>query len=330
MILAGDVGGTKTLLRLEARERDDAACERRYANGEFHDFRSLLNVFLHECRSRFGAPLAIERACLGVAGPVTEGQASVTNLSWRLDAAALAAEYGFGEVSLLNDFAAAAHGIDSLGPEELVTLQPGNPVAAAPRLILGPGTGLGIAYLIRYSGEWIAVAGEAGHAGFAPRDQTQLDLLHYLIGRRTRVEAEDVLSGRGLEAAYAFLRQRNGGASAAGARTAEPGDAAAAIAEAAIAGGDPIALAAVDLFLAALGAVAGDHALGILARGGVFLAGGMVPKLLWRMHQGGLLRAFNDRGGFSALAETMPVHVVLNERLGLLGAAMIARAGKRG
>ena len=326
MILAGDIGGTKTLLRLEGLERGDPAYEQRYASGDYPGFGVLLREFLAECRSSLGNSFVLERACLGVAGPVTEGRASVTNLSWRLDAAALAAEFGIGEVVLLNDFAAAAHGIDSLGPDELATLQQGKPVAAAPRLILGPGTGLGIAYVIRHSGERVALAGEAGHAAFAPRDAVQIDLLRWLSARHARVEVEDVVSGRGLEAIYAFLRERKGETPA---QRAQPGDAAA-IAAAARSGGDATALAAVDLFLSALGAVAGDHALGILARGGVYLTGGIAPKLLWRIPEGGLLRAFNDRGGFSGLSETMPVHVVLNERLGLLGAALLASGEKGG
>ena len=326
MILAGDIGGTKTLLRLEARERGGAACERRYPSREFPDFGAILRAFFSDCRARLGGSFSIEHACLAVAGPVTEGHASVTNLSWRLDAAALAAEFAIGEVALINDFAAAAHGLELLGADELVTLQQGKPVAGAPRLILGPGTGLGIAYVIRQSGERVALAGEAGHAAFAPRDAVQIDLLRWLSARHARVEVEDVVSGRGLEAIYAFLRERKGETPA---QRAQPGDAAA-IAAAARSGGDATALAAVDLFLSALGAVAGDHALGILARGGVYLTGGIAPKLLWRIPEGGLLPAFNDRGGFSGLSETMPVHVVLNERLGLLGAALLASGEKGG
>lgn len=326
MILAGDIGGTKTLLRLETPE-GDAVCERRYANRDYADFGALLQDFLGECRVRAGAAPAIGSACLGVAGPVREGNAQLTHGPWRIDAGALRRALGAREVRLLNDFAAAAHGIGSLGPADLETLQAGTPDPARPRVVIGAGTGMGVAYLLVRGGTNIVIAGEGGHAGYAPRDVLQMELWRRLRAAGGRVQVEDVVSGRGIAAVYAFLRERAGEAQREP-EELEPDADAATIAACARSGASALAREALDVFLASFGAAAGDHALTVTARGGVYVAGGIAPKLLWRIGAGGFLRAFNDRGPFSPLARSFPVHVVLNERLGLLGAARLARGGE--
>ncbi|MEK7875797.1 MAG: glucokinase, partial [Pseudomonadota bacterium] len=218
---------------------------------------------------------------------------------------------------------AAASGIEMLQVAELVTLQRGEPVAAAPRVVIGAGTGLGVAYLIWAGAGYQAIAGEGGHIGFAPSTPEQLELWRDLHASQGRVVAEDIVSGSGLVRIHEFLSQHEGKPVAHAAALAA-GDAAAAIAHAALESGDPLCSRALDLFLSCYGAIAGDHALAVMARGGVYVAGGIAPKVLPRLVSGGFLAAFNAKGGYSAAARQIPVLVVKNERLGLLGAALLA------
>jgi glucokinase len=325
MILAADIGGTNARLALF-----DAATlrfERRYASAAASGFDALLARFLDEARAALHADVAIRGACLGVAGPVLGERAQLTNLPWAIDAAALGREFGIGSVRLVNDFVASAHGLDALAAGGLETLQPGAPLAGAPRVLLGAGTGLGVAYVISGPGGQRVVPSEGGHVGFAPADETQLGLWRFLNARHGRVEAEDVVSGRGLAAIYEYLSDSGRGERAtAPQRGRGDGDPAAAIARDALEHDDPLANAALDLFVACYGAVAGDHALAVVARGGVYLAGGIAPKIRARLAAGGFLAAFNAKGAFANLARSIPVHVVLDERLGLLGAARCAAA----
>ena len=293
MILAADVGGTKSLLALF--EQGAPAFELRLASGEFPDFESLLARFLDEARAALGTAPRIESACLGVAGPVRDELVRVTNLPWTIDAARLRSRFPIGRLELMNDFAAAAWGVGALAPQDLVTLQSGEPLAGAPRLVLGAGTGFGVAYVVN----GVPVAGEGGHSGFAPAGIEQDALWRFLHERLGRVQLEDVVSGPGLARIHEFMT---------GERVA-PEDA------------SPRAF---DLFVACFGAVAGDHALNVMARGGVYVAGGIAARILPRLAAGGFVSAFNDKGGFAEHTHRMPVHVVINERVALLGAAAAA------
>jgi glucokinase len=312
ILLGADLGGTKTLLALaEARGGRPAVLdERRYDNGDFGAFEEVLRRFLDDVGL---GDDRVDAACIGVAGPVEGRRVKVTNLPWTLDADALSRAIGGAPVALLNDFAAAAHGIDALDPGALVTLQAGDPVAHAPQLVLGAGTGLGVAFRVWAGDRYQVVAGEGGHFGFAPANAAQSALADALRAQFGRVIVEHVVSGPGLARIHAFLSERR--------EEADP----AAIARAALEDGDPEALAAVDLFIACYGAVAGDYALACLARGGVFVAGGIAPKLLPRLRAGGFVRAFGDKGVHKTLAARFPVHVVAEERLGLLGALAAAQ-----
>jgi glucokinase len=224
----------------------------------------------------------------------------------------------------MNDFAAAAWGVGLLAPAERVTLQAGEPVAGAPRVVLGAGTGLGIAYV---AAGVEPISGEGGHGAFAPATEEQAALWRYLHERLGRVTLEHVISGAGLARIYAFLRQHAGLTESAELRAAlQSADPAATISHHAIERADPLASAALELFTACYGAAAGDHALNVMARGGVFVAGGIAPKILPRLRAGGFIAAFNDKGDFSEYARRMPVHVVTSERLGLIGAAAAAQA----
>jgi len=296
VILAADIGGTKSLLALF--EGAAPAFELRLASAEFADFESLLARFLDEARTALGAAPAIEAACLGVAGPVRGGIVRVTNLPWTIDAARLAGRFALGSLELMNDFAAAAWGVGALASQDLVTLQAGAPLAGAPRAVLGAGTGFGVAYVVN----GVPVPGEGGHGGFAPAGVEQEALWRFLHERLGRVQLEDVVSGPGLARIHEFMT---------GERVA-PEDA---------------APAALDLFVTCLGAAAGDHALNVMARGGVYVCGGIASKVLPRLAAGGFLAAFNNKGAFAEHTRRMPVHVVTNERVALLGAAAAAARG---
>jgi len=335
MILAADIGGTKSLLALFAPEDPvRPAFERRFDSLAFGDFGSLVASFLDEARASLGTAPPLEAACLGVAGPVTGARVRVTNLPWTLDAAELASRLGLAGVRLLNDFAAVVYGLDAIGERGLATLQAGEPVAGAPRVVLGAGTGLGIAYAFASpDGSYRPLSGEGGHTAFAPADEEQVSLWRYLHERIGRVTLEHVLSGTGLLRIYDFLLQRGALPESAQLRAelSESG-APAAITRHALERGDALALAALDLFIACYGAAAGDQALNVMARGGVYVAGGIAPKILKRLGAGGFVAAFNDKAGFAEHTRRMPLHVVVDERAGLLGAARLALrvAGRAG
>ena len=309
MILGGDIGGTKTLLALSGD--DGIVCERRYPSREWDDFPALLRAFLDEAGAK-----GIAAACFGVAGPVDENRAKVTYLPWVVDGKALAEAFGIGRVAVLNDFAAASQGVAALQAGDLVTLQAGRPLEQSPRLLIGAGTGLGVAALIPDGSGWRTVAGEGGHIGFSPADEAQLAVWRHLQQPGGRVTAENVISGPGLAAIYESLVKVSPGSTA----IADP----AAIAAAAET--EPQARRALDLFISAYGAFAGDLALLFMARGGVYLGGGIAPKILPRLQAGGFVRAFRERDAHAGLMPEFPIRIVTNERIGLLGALAIAAA----
>jgi glucokinase len=227
----------------------------------------------------------------------------------------------------VNDFAAAAYGIDMLQADDLTTLQQGDPQPRGPQVVMGAGTGLGVAYRIWAGGGYTVVSGEGGHFGFAPADALQVDLWRTLREQFGRVIVEHVVCGRGLVRIYEFLHAANAAAESATVRAAmAEEDPAAAIAYHALEGDDALSRRALDLFLECYGGAAGDYALTVLARGGVYIAGGIAPKLFPRMRSGPFIAAFNAKGVYADLASRFPVHVVMNPRLGLYGAARLAAA----
>jgi len=324
MILAGDIGGTKALLLLAAMRqgRVEPVLERRYAVASFADFSAMLSRFLQECRAHRGRDARLASACFGAAGPVSDNRIQMTNLPWRLDAGAIAAEFGIGRVQLVNDFEAAAAGVEALVPGDCATLQRGEPLLQAARVVIGAGTGLGVAYALPQGKRYRIMAGEGGHAGFAPADEEQMRLWRALHAQLGRVSAEHVVSGPGLVRIYEFLRAEL--PQAPDLRESIGAEGAAAISRHALEHGDALASRALDLFIACYGALAGDHALGVTARGGVYVAGGIARKIFPRLAAGGFTAAFNAKGAHTQLNRRIPVRVVTTERLGLLGAALIA------
>lgn len=301
MRLCGDIGGTKVLLALV----DEAGAlhqQCRLASADFRSFADLLAVYLRTVT----APIA--GGCLAVAGPVADDgrSAKITNLPWAIDCAALEARFGLGRLALINDFAGVALGVAGAAPEQLITLQAGEPASAGVKLAIGAGTGLGMAIL---SGQDI-LPSEGGHVGFAPQDEVQARIASALLREHGRVTAERVISGPGLAAIHRVLTGEN----------LDP----AAIAERALAG-EPAALRSVDNFFSAYGAFAGDMALAVLARGGVYLAGGVTQRLLPLLAQSGFLAAFNAKAEHAELVRRMPVWAVTDAEIGLRGAAAAAR-----
>ncbi len=327
-VLAGDLGGTKTLLMIgECRGAQVTSLyEQRYESAAFDNLLPMLQTFLHSAGDH---ARGLERACIAVAGPVTEtpdGQsASITNLPWRFDSGSLAEQLGIAHVRLINDFQGVGYGIEALGEADVVTLQNGAPRAGGPRVVLGAGTGLGEGVLVWARDFYEVLPSEGGHADFAPTDAEQIELLRSLLTEFDHVSCERLICGQGLVRIYEFLRARNVAPESEALRTAMArGDVAAAISAAGLAKTDKLAQAALDLFVRLYGAQAGNLALTVLATGGVYVAGGIATKILDKLRDGVFMKAFLAKGRMAALLADMPVRVVVNERVGLLGGALAA------
>lgn len=331
VVLAGDVGGTKTNLGLFAVEGGVPRPLRsaKLPSPEYPDLAPMLVGFLGDDARH------VRAACMGVPGPVIENRASTTNLPWELDGGALSVVIAGHSFILINDLVATAEGVPLLAADELATLHPGGPATAGAGnlALLAAGTGLGMALMPRIGGVWVPVPSEGGHMDFAPRNETEMELLFYLrevLGGRVSVER--VVSGPGLFNLYCFLRDRQGLPENPRVRQAleEGEDPSRVIGEAALAGEGEGACGlcsrAVELFCSAYGAAAGNLALVGTATGGLYLGGGIAPKLLPRLQDGAFLRAFFDKGRFRDFLEAVPVRVILNDRAALLGAARHAAA----
>jgi glucokinase len=321
ILLAGDVGGTKTDLALFSGEAPVLVLlhERVLASREFESLEAAIARFVGDAGQR-----TIDAACFGVAGPVVDGRCTATNLPWHIDERRLVEEIPARRVRLLNDLEAAAHGVLTLAGASLRALQPGIPRRGNIALIAA-GTGLGEAIIVQDGGGPARViATEGGHADFAPRDEVQDALLRFLRKQFGRVSYERVLSGPGLVNIYRFLREAGvapeAPAVAAGMTRADPG---VAITEAAL-GGDALAGKTLELLVTIYGAEAGNLALKALATGGVMIGGGIAPHIAERLAAGGFMAAFRDKGRLTPLLEAMPVHVVMETRAPVLGAARVA------
>ncbi|MGH7726125.1 MAG: glucokinase [Candidatus Eiseniibacteriota bacterium] len=320
MILSGDIGGTKAELALY-EPRDGRLVERharRVATDAYPSLEDLIVEFLSRGSE------TIESAAFGIAGPVVHNRVVGTNLPWVVEEKPLARRLGLPRVEIVNDLEATAFGLAALTPDEVVTLEEGRPDPEGSIAVIAAGTGLGEAMLTTDDGVTIARASEGGHRTYSPRTETEIDLMRYLSDRfGGHVSWERVVSGPGLSNIYEFLRDTG--------RAQEPawlaaerasGDPNVAIAQAD--GKAEIATLATDLFVDAYGAEAGNLALQVLATGGVYVAGGIAPKMRERLSDGRFLAAFRDKGRLGPLLARIPVRLVLNERTALLGAAGLA------
>ena len=321
MILAGDVGGTKTELALvDTRDGQlHVVREGRYPSRNFPSLESIVRRFFEG----HAAP-ALAAACFGVAGPVIDGRCVTTNLPWILDERTLAGGIPVPRARLLNDLEAMAWGVMGLPASDLAILQPGTPRAGHMALVAA-GTGLGEALMIWDGVRHLVVASEGGHVGFAPRDEREAGLLAFLQRDLGRVSDERILSGPGVYNIYRYLRHARGvpepglaprphrqRRSQCGRRRGGTGRS------------GPVCVETVDLFASVYGAVAGNLALIVLAVGGVYIGGGIAPKLRAKLEEGTFMRAFRDKGRMAALLESYPVRLCLNDRAPLLGAAQVA------
>jgi len=326
-LLVGDIGGTRSLLELFENRGGDlrAVHEVSYRSGAFPNLEALLDDFLAQEPVKTAAG-GIEAACFSVAGPV-EGQATVlTNLDWRIDAFELSARYDMPEVVLVNDFAAVGHGIGELGEREVVSLQRAVAQPHGTRLVVGAGTGLGVCLLTWQDGGYAVHPSEGGHTDFAPLNDTQDALLANLRQAFGRVSYERIVSGPGLLCIFSFLQDSGAGLPSKQLLEAmKRQDAAAAISEFAINKLDPLAVRSLDLFVEIYGAFAGNMALATLARGGVYIAGGIARQIAGKLGDGGFVRAFTDKGRFSDFLRHFPVHIVTDPKVALKGALQLIR-----
>ncbi len=322
MILAGDVGGTKTALGLF--EPGEGGLRRvRHAtlpSREFTGLEALVARFLGT-----GPPPPIAVACFGVPGPIVGGRATTTNLPWELEEGRLAHAIGVPRVKLLNDLEAAGYGVLTLPPEALLTLQAGA-LRPGHRALIAAGTGLGEAILVWDGRGYTVMASEGGHADFGPKSELEIELLRFLRREFDHVSYERVLSGPGLFNIYRFLRDTGHGREPGWLKDRlAAGDPSAVVSEVALAGGDPLCVQALEVFVSIYGAEAGNLALKALAVGGIVLGGGIAPKIRAKLTDGRFLEAFHAKGRLDELLATIPVHVALNPETPLLGAAHVGR-----
>jgi glucokinase len=321
-VLAGDIGGTKTAIA--TIEIGAGRCRilraERYPSAEYETLEAILAKFLFSEKRRPAA------AGFGVAGPVRDGKSRITNLSWHLDARQLSRRIGIRRVALVNDFGANARGLRYLGPRQVATLWRGRPEAGGPIAILGAGTGLGQAGVLPIGRGDVVVASEAGHVDFGPRTALEGRLVDFLRERFGRVTRERILSGSGLELIYEFLAVE--GVSrpdrAVTAELAAAEDRAAVISRLGLERRDRLSRATLDLFVSIYGSETGNTALQYRATGGVYVAGGIAPKILPALKRPVFLRALQDKPPMQELIAGIPVRVVLDSNLGLYGAAATA------
>lgn len=326
-VLAGDIGGTKTLLRIVEQREDEFTIlhEARFASQQYERFETLLTEYLQAAGT---LARRVVCAALGVAGPIIHEQgrssAQITNLPWRLDSAALSALSGIPRVYLINDFEAIGFGLGQLGAADLVCLQGAVNRDARMRLVVGAGTGLGVALHLQNGDTQQVLPSQGGHLAFAPTDALEDALLHYWRPRLERMSWEHVVSGPGIVRIYEFLHHRlmppDDAHYHAVFTSADP---AAAIADGA-AHGETVCVQALDMFIRLYGRVAGDLALATLPFGGVYLAGGIAPKLLDYLRNDQFMAAFRDKGPMRSLMSNIPVTIITDPTVGVRGAAVYA------
>jgi glucokinase len=318
MLLAGDVGGTNTRLGLFAAAvpRPSPVEVRTYATDGFPSLESMLAAFLADAGVR---PTAVQGAAFGVAGPVVHGRAVLTNAAWQIDAAAVAASLGLPSVDLLNDLIAMAHAVPAITAAEQRTLQEGRANPDGNVALIAPGTGLGEALLVHSGGTLVPSPSEGGHADFAARTTREAGLLAFLTERFGRASYEHVISGPGLVNIHRFVHR-----SPCAPVDPDAADAAAHISAAALEKRCPACVEALDLFVAILGAECGNAALRGLTTGGVYLGGGIPPKILPALEGRTFLDAFRAKAPMEHLVAAIPVHVIVHPNPALLGAAVAA------
>jgi glucokinase len=323
MILAGDIGGTKTnvaLFQTNGSEVGPVVRQQKFRSGGYDSLEAILKEFIGETKPK------IRGACFGIAAPVIEGFAKTPNLNWTVSADSLADLLEIERVSLINDLEATAHGIPALNDTQLLTLNSGEVKDDGHRALIAAGTGLGMVGIFYRGGHYYPLASEGGHSDYAPHETIEIELLEYLKEKFGRhVSWERVLSGPGLFNVYCFLRDRG--------YFEEPpwlaeqinsGDKTAAVSTAALTNKSELAVKALDMFVALYGAMAGNLALLMMATGGLYIGGGIAPKISEKLKDGTFMNAFTDKGRLSSVLAGIPVRVILEDKTALFGAASAA------
>jgi glucokinase len=331
VIIAADIGGTKTNVALlepprgtgDANKASVLVARAKYQSSQHPGLTAILSDFLATYDI---APRSVRRICAGVAGPVVEGHVETSNLPWSVDAAEMKKSLGVGAVTLINDLEATAERAATLTEADVFVLNRGRRPAGmlTNGAVIAAGTGLGMALLHPIDGAWWPVASEGGHVELSPRNELGMDLLRFLLKRHRRVSVERVVSGPGLLALYDFFTERKDhtpNAEVAAQLQAPGADAPRIVSEAALEGKCPVANSALDLFVSFYGSVAGDLGLMAVSTGGMFVGGGIAPKILDRLKAGGFMEAFTNKGRLSPLLDLMPVQVILDADAALMGAA---------
>lgn len=322
IVLAGDVGGTNARLALVDVQASGARVlqQQTYPSPRYPGLAPIIQLFIAETGTR------PTRACFGVPGPVIDGTCRTPNLAWMLDARALADATGIGDVTLINDFNAVGHGIGLLGDGDVATLRRGEPRPFGQQLYIGAGTGMGVGVRLYDGARWHVVSSEGGHATFAPRTEDEWRLAQWLRLQYHHAAWERVVSGPGLVNIYRFLAATGGGESSAVRNLMEREDPAAVISRLGVSCGDALCQRAMQLFLAAYGSAVGTYACVAVATGGVYLAGGIAPRMVDAMRSGVFLEAFLGEADQRAITETLPLHVITRGDVGVIGAAVAALA----
>ncbi|MGB3670798.1 MAG: glucokinase [Phormidesmis sp.] len=348
-LLAGDIGGTKTVLRLAQVDDEtmqtsnshelkiETLYEHRYPSQDYPEFVPMVKAFLT------AAAVAVpsvkpDSACFAIAGPIVDNTCQLTNLSWFLRSEFLSGALGIKNVQLINDFEAVGYGVLGLQSEDVYELQAGDPIETSPKAVLGAGTGLGQGFLLPCNGEYMVFPSEGGHVDFAPQSELEFQLRKYLLEKHgiARVSEERVVSGMGIISIYQFLRDRQYASESdeigqamdtwdrqAGQRN-NLTDPASIISKAATDKTDLLAQKTMEIFIRAYGSEAGNISLKFLPRGGLYIAGGVTAKNLPLMKGGEFMYAFGNKGRVSHLLDKIPVRVVINQSVGLIGAALKA------
>ncbi|MDT5158435.1 MAG: glucokinase [Acidobacteriota bacterium] len=328
MIIAGDIGGTKTNVALFEAEGDKltrVVLEQSFPSGGYDSLEAILAEFVEAHR-----PDKITHACFGVAGPVSEGRAETSNLAWYIRSEKLAETLGVRHVGLINDLEATAYGIEWLRPEQLYTLNEGEAGREGHRALIAAGTGLGMAGIFFDGQHYHPMASEGGHIDFAPRNEHEFRMLLYLREQLGgRVSYERVLSGMGLFNIYSFLRDTGYGPEPVWlAEEIKSGDRTAAVSRAGLAGKSDLAVKALEMLVEVYGAMAGNLALLLKSFGGLYVGGGIAPKIIEKLKDGTFMRNYSDKGRMSALVNSIPVRVILDDKTALYGAARCALMGE--
>ncbi len=327
VVLAGDIGGTKTHMGIFVRgkgQRPILKGMKTYSSQKALNLEDIILRFLKDC------PASIQSACFGIAGPVINGRCKTTNLPWDVTELRLKSRFRWPHVRLVNDLEATAMTVPFMTSRDLIPLNTAKTKKSQSLALIAPGTGLGHALLIVKDGLYIPVSSEGGHVDFAPNNEDEIALWRYLRRQWGHVSVERIVSGPGLFNIYSWMKDTK--------KYSEPNylrrmiremDPARAITQAAINHNNPLCSKVLDIFISILGAVAGNLALIGMTRGGVYLAGGIPPKILPRLKQGLFMKAFTDKGRFKELLKKIPVKVVMNDKAALLGAAYCAMMMER-